>query len=477
MSGSLTPLPVVLTTAGLQPQAPAVLNAQLIAIAESLSPGLTANLPGSMIDDISGTATGALVVIDQTRVDLVNSLTPFGANAFILNQLGQIYGVAIGVGSNTGVFVVFTGSPGYVLPKGFTVSDGTFQYVLQDGGIINSTGTSQPLSALANQQGAWVVSPNTVTQLVTSVPSTVTLSVTNPLPGTPGIGSQTEEDYRSQVLQAGLASAQGMTSFMKSLIGNVLGVQQRLISVRQQIGGGWEVIVGGSGDPFEIGDAIFRSLFNISVLVGSTMNVTGITNANPAVVTTDINHGFSAGQVIQINGAVGISGINGINFTITVVSLKSFSIGINTTTSGTYAGGGVVTPNFRNVTVPIFDYPDTYTIPFVSPPQQTVAMVVTWNTSSGAFVSPVAVAQAAQAALVIYINNIAVGQPINLFELQATFQAATSGLIPTQLLTRMVFAVSINGVGVAPDTGTGIIEGDPESYFFTTPTSIIVNQG
>jgi hypothetical protein len=41
----------------------------------------------------------------------------------------------------------------------------------------------------------------------------------------------------------------------------------------------------------------------------------------------------------------------------------------------------------------------------------------------------------------------------------------------------MVFSVSVNGVGVTPQVGTGIIAGDPESYFTTTAPSIVINQG
>jgi hypothetical protein len=41
----------------------------------------------------------------------------------------------------------------------------------------------------------------------------------------------------------------------------------------------------------------------------------------------------------------------------------------------------------------------------------------------------------------------------------------------------MVFAVSINGVGTAPIGGTGIIAGDPESFFFTNSTPVVIRQG
>lgn len=476
---AFAPLPTVMTTAGLQPQTPASINAQLIAQATTLSPGLTANLPGSMIDDMSGTATGAVVLIDQMRVDLVNSITPYGANAFILNQLGQIYGVQIGADTNTSVFVVFSTSPpvaGLVLAQGFTISDGTHQYTLQDGGVTMSDGTSQPLSAVATVAGSWAVPPTTVTTLVTSSPPGVTLTVTNPFAGTPSPGAESEEDYRTVVLQAGLAASQGTPSYLKTLLNQVPGTQQRLVSVRQ-LTNSWEVLCGGSGDPYLIAGAIFRAMDNIAILTGSVLGVAGITNANPGVMTTTLNHGFTTGQVINVSGVVGMSGINGTPLTITVITEKTFSIGINTSGSGTYVSGGVITPNFRNVSVNISDYPDVYTIPFVAPPLQTVTMALLWNTIDTNFVSPATIAALGQPALALYINSIPVGQPINLFELETVFQTAVSTIIPIALLTRMVFSVFINGISTPPSTGTGIIAGDPESYFQTTIASITITQG
>jgi hypothetical protein len=172
-----------------------------------------------------------------------------------------------------------------------------------------------------------------------------------------------------------------------------------------------------------------------------------------------------------------MSGINGTPLTITVLTEKTFSIGINTTSSGTWTSGGVVTPNFRNITATINEYPDSYTIPIVIPPAQTVTMTVTWNTSDSNFVSPTAVAQLAQPELAAYINSIPVGAPINEFEMTAVFQAAVVSLIPTVLLTRLVFSVSINGVVTAPEAGTGIVVGDPESYFTCAASSVTVIQG
>jgi hypothetical protein len=471
-----TNLPTVMTSAGLQPQTPAALLAQLIALVAATNPGYTANLPASLVEDVSSTDVGALVICDQFRVELVNSLTPYGANPFLLTQLGNIYGVMLGQATNTSVFCVFTGPAGYVISQGFTVSDGTNQYTTPTGGVIGTGGTSLPIFFIATASGSWAVPIGTVTQIITSVPPQISLSVTNPLAGLPSTGTQSESDYRAAVLQAGKAASQGMPSFLKTLLGNVPGVQPRLVSVIQNPGGGWEVICGG-GDSYQVAYAIFQALFDVSILVGSTMAIDAITNANPGKVTTVLNHGLTSGQVINIAGVVGMTGVNNTPLTITVVDEKNFTIGIDTTSSGSYVSGGVVTPNPRNISVNIINYPDVYVVPYVNPPQQTVTMTVTWNTTATNVVNPASIAQLAQQGIANYVNALPVGVPMNLFELQAAFQNAVAPLLPAQLLTRMVFAVSINGVGVSPSSGTGIIAGDPESYFSTTPSSIVVTQG
>ena len=553
----MSDLPTVFNTSGLQPQSPASLLAQLLARVAAVNPGYTANLPGSLVEDISSTDVAAMALIDQMRIELVNSLTPFGANPFLLNQLGQVYGVPLGQASNTSVFVQFTGPPGFVIAKGFIVSDGNFQYALSDGGIISSDGLSPQLFALATQSGTWAVPPGTVTQLVTSVPTPVTLTVSNPETGLPGNGTETYTSYRARVLQAGLAASQGMSRYLKTLLGQVAGVQPRLITAIQQNGGGWEIIVGG-GDPYQVAYAIWQSLFDISTLVGSELLVAGITHASPAVVSTFLNHGYDPGQVVQIAGASPI-GYNGTYTVIAVPTEKTFSLGkpyaaaqmtvlawsgghatasfaaphgvsigsiftvagsspagYNGTfvaTSGTtttdlewaivsdpgaesvlgqlspgvanfdatalsaWASGGLLTPNTRNIAVTITDWPDTYTIPFVNPPQQPVTMTVLWNTTSPNFVAPAAVAQLGGPALVDYVNSVSVGQPMNLYSLESVFRDAISSVLSPELLTRMVFEVSINGVGVSPDAGTGIIEGDPESYFFAQLPGINIEQG
>ena len=462
-----------ITTAGAIPASPTdLLNAEITA-ATALAPGLTANLPGSLVEDLASTAAGAVVVQDQAFVDLVNSISPATANPSILYQLGQVYGVEQGQGSNTSVYVVFTGLAGFVIPVGFTVSDGTYQYTVQDGGIIATSGQTSPLYCLATVQGSWAIPAGTVTQIVTSVPAGFTLTVTNPDDGLPGLTAQTIASYQAQVMQAGMVTAQGVPTFIKAQLQKVIGVQARLISIRLIATNQWEIICGG-GDPYEVGNAIFNSVPDISNLVGSTIAVTAITTANPGVVTTDLNHGYATGQVITIAGVTPTWFNN--NYTITVLTEKTFSLGV-TTVGHAYVSGGVVTPNLRNITVSVDDYPDVYNITFVNPPSQTVEIVITWNTISTNLVSPTAVAQLTIPYIVDYINSIPVGQPINTYELQDAFQNAVAPIIPPSQVSKIDYVVAINGIDTAPTAGTLLIYGDPESYFSTNTALITVEQG
>jgi len=461
-------------SSGLQPTSPTTLQSELIALVSATNPGYTANLPGSLIEDISSTDVGALALIDSARVDLYNSITPYTANSYLLNQLGQIYGVQQGIGSNTSVYVTFSGSPGFVISKGFVISDGSHQYTVQDGGVIASTGQSAELYCLAINSGSWAVPVGTVTQIITSVPSGLTLSCTNQTAGIPGASAQPLENYQAQVIQAGLAVASGMPTFLKTQLQNVNGVQDRLVAVRQS-GTNWEIICGG-GDPYEVGNAIFTGLFDISNIVGSTITALSITTGTNAVINTGAYFGeYSIGEVITVTGA-SPAAFN-TTYTVTAISNNLVTTNTNTSTFGTYTSGGVITPNYRNITVSINDYPDTYNITFVNPPQQAVSISLIWNTTSTNYVSPTAVAQLGQPAIAAYINSIYVGQPINIFELQNVFQQAISSIIPPTLLSRMVFTVAINGVDVSPESGTGLIIGDPEGYFETNIQSIAITQG
>jgi hypothetical protein len=109
------------------------------------------------------------------------------------------------------------------------------------------------------------VPAGSVTQIITSVPASQPLTCTNLVPGLPGAEEQPEWSYRAQVMQSGMATAQGVPEFLRTMLEKVDGVQARLISYRKVSPMQWTVIVGG-GDPYEVGFAIYQAIPDISVL-------------------------------------------------------------------------------------------------------------------------------------------------------------------------------------------------------------------
>lgn len=77
--------------------------------------------------------------------------------------------------------------------------------------------------------------------------------------------------------------------------------------------------------------------------------ITGITQANPAVVTTSAAHGYASGDLVYIESVGGMTQVNNMFFFITVLStttfsLQSFSAGanVNSGSYGAYTSGGTV---------------------------------------------------------------------------------------------------------------------------------------
>jgi hypothetical protein len=472
-------LPLVMGPQGLVPTPPRQLRNNLVAKVAATNPDYTANLPGTLIEDIVSTDVGALITTNQFLVDLVNSVTPYGANAFILYQLGiDIYGIQPAGPTNTAVDLLFTGTPGFIIIPGFTVTDGTYQYVCADGGIIGTDGDSLPIHAVATQAGTWGVPVGTVTGFITSVPLNITLSVVNPNDGIPSTTNETMTSFRSRTLTAGLAASTGMDRYLKTLLGNIPGVIPRLVSVRQDIDDcRWVILVGG-GDPYQVAWAIYYALFDISCLARPTIDIAGITNDNPIIVTTVNNHNLLTGMVEEFTEVTGMESLNFNSFPVTVLSDKTFSVPVDGTILGPWNGGGIVSPNPILQEVTINSYPDSYIIPFILPAQQLVTLVVTWQADSPNYISVQGMAQAAAPALVDYINSLYCGiSPLNIYEMQCVFLASVKSLVHSENITFLNFAVSFDGVAQQPIGSSGVIPGDPNSYFYTTIANVSVDQG
>lgn len=401
--------PVVIVASGLLPTPPASILAQLIAAITAQQPGFTANLPGSLVEDLTSTCTLAIVACNLYYIESVNSLTPLGANEALINQQGQMLGFQQGSTTNTSVQVVFSGNPGVVIPQGFLVTDGTYYYAVNTGGPILSSGSSAAMTATATQQGSWTVAEGAVDAIATSYPSNLgVITVTNPSTGSAGNPTgETYYAYRARILQGNLAACVGSGRMIKTLLLQVPGVTANQVSVQQVSGGGIRVVCAG-GDTYAMADAVLSGVADPTELAESAIN-----------------------------------------------------------------------PGARDVTVSLYDYPDTYEVLLVTTQTQTVTIAVTWNTSLSSFTGGAAFQGLIQLPYQNYVNGLAPGQPINLLELDAIFQAAVSGSLDPSLVTRLEYSVYINGSGspTPPASGYETIVGDPESNWNLALNGTTVTQG
>lgn len=89
----------------------------------------------------------------------------------------------------------------------------------------------------------------------------------------------------------------------------------------------------------EFGDGYIRPFKDQAVIVASSKTITGITKANPGVITA-ASHGFSTGDQVYLSDIGGMTELNNRRVTITVLSANTFSIGVNTSSYTTYTSGG-----------------------------------------------------------------------------------------------------------------------------------------
>ena len=73
----------------------------------------------------------------------------------------------------------------------------------------------------------------------------------------------------------------------------------------------------------ELGDQYFRYYKDNGVILEAAKTITGITQANPAVVTSN-SHGFTNGDEVEISGVVGMTQVNGKRFTVAGVTTNTF---------------------------------------------------------------------------------------------------------------------------------------------------------
>ena len=98
----------------------------------------------------------------------------------------------------------------------------------------------------------------------------------------------------------------------------------------------------------EFGDQVMRVYRNgLQVLTGSANTITGVTQANPGVVTSAA-HGYSNGDEVYISGVGGMTELNGRNYLVANATTNTFTLqdlfgnNIDTTGFTAYTSGGSV---------------------------------------------------------------------------------------------------------------------------------------
>lgn len=105
----------------------------------------------------------------------------------------------------------------------------------------------------------------------------------------------------------------------------------------------------------EFGNQYIKFYTQHAPVLETAKNITGITQANPAVVTSNA-HGFANGDTVYISGVAGMSQLNTrmfqvANVTINTFELKDFQGGnINSTGYGAYTSGGTVARHYTIAT-------------------------------------------------------------------------------------------------------------------------------
>lgn len=401
-------IPVVISESGAEPNSPEELLAKLIEIVSEKVPDYTANLPPALITDLATTAVGALSIIDSAMVETINSITPYGANIPMLEQLGRIYGVAKGRGSNTSVPVTFSGTPGFTIERGFRVSDGNQSYDTQTSTTIPASGQTELVYCVAINSGIWAIPAGTVTKIQSSIPEQVTLTCTNPVNGVPGQSEPEWASYRAQVIAAGMVTSVGTPTFLKSELQKVAGVRSNLISYKMIAPQAWTILVGG-GDIYQVAGAIYRSIPDISTL----------TNEVPS-------------------------------------------------------GSGDNPPEAVNVK--IIDAADTYNITYLIPNSQDVTITLTWKAVDGVDASEESILLLAAEPIADYINNILIGDPINLLNLENVFIQSISDIILPKDISNITLLVYINKTLTPPLENTKLVYGGEYSYFLTSAEAITIRK-
>lgn len=99
------------------------------------------------------------------------------------------------------------------------------------------------------------------------------------------------------------------------------------------------------GYALEFGEAYMRILYRGAYITENSTTISGITNANPGVIT-DTAHGYNNGDWVYINGVVGMTNFNGLTWIVANKTTNTYTVTdlfgnpVNTTLFNSYISGG-----------------------------------------------------------------------------------------------------------------------------------------
>jgi hypothetical protein len=139
--------------------------------------------------------------------------------------------------------------------------------------------------------------------------------------------------------RGGVASRAG-TAFVGPSKQPITGAPPRLITFRFNVTTDFEL---------EFGDQYMRVIFQGAYVTETPIDLAGVTQANPGVVTTTIPHGYSNGDTVFVANVVGMTQINNRFFTVTGATATTFqlydapfNVPVSTLVFGAYVSGGSV---------------------------------------------------------------------------------------------------------------------------------------
>ncbi len=90
----------------------------------------------------------------------------------------------------------------------------------------------------------------------------------------------------------------------------------------------------------EFADQKMRVIKNGGYVLEASLSITGITQANPGVVSTSGAHGFSNGDMVWLEGIAGMPELNRRRYTVNGVTASTFELDVTTVGLGPWTSGG-----------------------------------------------------------------------------------------------------------------------------------------